>query len=82
LRASLSPQIRHFHLRLLQPVRHPHLAIHRRRRGEVLSGPLALVGAVVELAEAEVAVGLQRTHAEFLSRTEDVRVVGFRQVPL
>jgi hypothetical protein len=26
-----------FCLRLLQPVRHPHLAVHRRRRGQVLA---------------------------------------------
>jgi hypothetical protein len=55
--ASLSPRIRLFRLRLLQPVRHPHLAVHRRRGGEMLLGLLALVRAPVELAEAEVAVG-------------------------
>ena len=42
---------------LLQPIRHAHLAVHRRRRGEVLLRLLALAGAPIELAEAEVAVG-------------------------
>ena len=41
-------------LRLLQPEAHVHLAIHRRRRGEVLLRLLTLAHASVELAEAEV----------------------------
>src|SRR5215831_11987636 len=53
----LSPELRHLRLRLLQPVRHPHLAVHRRRGGEVLLRLLALDRAPVELAKAEVAVG-------------------------
>jgi hypothetical protein len=40
-------------LGMLQPVRHPHLAIHGRRGGEVLLRLLALAGAPVELAEAK-----------------------------
>src|SRR5437773_6574703 len=44
-------------LRLLQPEPHIHLAVHRRRGGEVLLRLLALTRAPVELAEAEVAVG-------------------------
>src|SRR4029450_7273713 len=51
-------------LRLLQPVRHVHLAIHRGRGGEVLPRLLALARAPVELAEAEVAVGHGGAHAE------------------
>src|SRR5262249_39665861 len=31
-----SGQFPHLPFRLLQPVRHPHLAVHRRRGGEVL----------------------------------------------
>src|SRR4030095_15460160 len=50
-------------LRLLQPVRHPHLAVRRRRGGEVLAGLIALARAPVELAEAEVAVGDEGAHA-------------------
>jgi hypothetical protein len=44
-------------LGLLHPVRHPHLAVHRRRYAEVLLRQLAFARAPVELAEAEVAVG-------------------------
>ena len=51
-------------LRLLQPEAHVHLAIHRRRRGEVLLRLLTLAHASVELAEAEVAVGDDRAHAQ------------------
>jgi hypothetical protein len=46
-------------LRLLQPVRHPHLAIHRRRGSEMLLRLLTLARAPGELAEAEVAVSNQ-----------------------
>jgi hypothetical protein len=42
----------HPRLRLLQPVRHAHGAVHRRRSDEMLPGLLTLVRAVVELAEA------------------------------
>src|SRR5262249_13799033 len=51
-------------LRLLQPVRHPHLAVHRRRGGQVLLRLLALARARVELAEAQVAVGDFGAHLE------------------
>src|SRR5262245_61805204 len=51
----LSGHVLSFRLRLLQPVRHPHLAVHRRRGGEVFLRLLALARAPIELAEAEVA---------------------------
>src|SRR5262245_4678823 len=41
-----------FCFRLLQPDLHVHLAVHRRRGGEVLLRLLALARAPVELAEA------------------------------
>ena len=43
-----------------------HLAVHRRSDGEVLLRLLALTRAPVELAEPEVAVGDERTHAELV----------------
>ncbi len=49
---------------LLQIELHVHLAVHRGGGGEVLTGLLALARAPVELAEAEVAVGDERAHAE------------------
>mgnify|MGYP003694201217 CR=1 FL=1 len=54
---TLHLQSLQFRLRLLSQNRHPHLAVHRRRGGEVLLRLLALARAPVELAEAEVAVG-------------------------
>src|SRR5262245_44613791 len=54
-------------LRLLQPVRHPHLSVHRGGRGEVLLFLLALAHTPGELAEAEVAVGDER--AQMRQRT-------------
>src|SRR5262245_11148513 len=57
--SSQRPDLR---LRPLQPVRHPHLAVHRRRGGEVLLRLLALARASAELAEAEVAVGDEGAH--------------------
>src|SRR5215510_9476147 len=52
---SKTAQLFQFRLGLFQPVRHPHLAVHRRRGGEMLLRLLALARAPVELAEAEVA---------------------------
>src|SRR5262249_33506166 len=56
--------VRSVRLSLLQPVRHPHLAVHRRRGDEVLLRLPALARAPVELAEAEVAVGDEGALAE------------------
>ncbi len=55
-------QLPRFLFRLLQPVRHAHLAVHRRGGGEVLVGLQAFAGASVELGEAEVAVGDEGAH--------------------
>src|SRR4029434_4496253 len=62
---------------LLQPVRHPHLAVHRRCGGEVLLRLLALARAPVELAEAEVTVGDERAHAPRLGERPRLAVVAF-----
>src|SRR5262245_20981814 len=64
--------------RLLQPVRHAHLAVHRRRGGEMLLRLLALARAAVELAEAEVAVGDEGAHGEVTSECQCLAVVDFR----
>jgi hypothetical protein len=69
--------IRRFSLRFLQPVRHAHLAVHRRRGGEVLLGLLSLVRAPVELAEAEMAVGDEGAHAELQGQRERSVIVPF-----
>src|SRR5712692_158749 len=53
----------HLQFCLLQPEPHVHLAVHRRRHGEVLLSLLALAGAPVELAETEVALRDERPHA-------------------
>src|SRR5215467_5694948 len=70
-----SADLLNLRLRLLQPVRHVHFAIHRCRGGEVLLGLLALAGASVELAEAEVAVGDERAHAELVGERQRLSVV-------
>ena len=54
----------HFGLRLLQPELHAHLAIHRGSNLEVLFCLLALADIRVQLAEAEVTVRDERTHAQ------------------
>src|SRR6266851_2959604 len=73
--AVSSRQLPHLRLRLLQPVRHAHLAVHRRRGGEVLLRLLASAGAPVELAEAEVAVCDERAHAELTGERQRLAVV-------
>jgi hypothetical protein len=79
---TCSCQLSQLRLRLLQPVRHPHLAVHRRRRREVLLGLLALARAPVELAEAEVAVGDEGAHAARLGECQRLAVValGFSHI--
>src|SRR5215470_15929457 len=63
-------------LRLLQIERHVHLAVHRRRSGEVLARLLGLAFARAQLPEAEVAVGDERTHAARLCEGQRLAVVG------
>src|SRR5262245_62452897 len=74
-RARRESQRLQLRLRLLQVEAHVHLAIHRRRGGEVLLRLLALARAAVELAEPEVAVGDEGAHAERVSERERVTVV-------
>src|SRR4029450_10052891 len=69
-----SRQVPHLRLRLLQPVRHAHLTVHRRRGGEMLLRLLALAGAQVELAEVTVAVGHERAHAELIGQMKGLTI--------
>src|SRR6516162_11947471 len=64
-----------FRFRLLQPEAHIHVAVHRRRRHEMLVCLRLLPGAPIELPEAEVAVGLERAYAQFLGRHERLTIV-------
>src|SRR5262245_25533643 len=57
-------------LRLLQPEGHAHLAVHRRCCLTALLGFGRITRAPVQLAEAEVAVGDEGAHAEFLRHSE------------
>ena len=66
---------RQLRLRLAHPVRHAHLAIHRRRVRQVFSGLVALAGTPVELAEAEVAVGDEGAHAAWPRKRQRLPVV-------
>src|SRR6266478_2017345 len=68
-------ELLHLRLRLLQPEAHLHLPVHRRRGGEVLASLLARAGAPVELAEAVVAAGNERTHLQLLGEREGGAVV-------
>src|SRR5262249_12144785 len=69
-----SCELPHFRLRLLQPEAHVHLAVQRRRGGEVLLSLLPPVRPPVELAEAEMAVGDERTHAARLGHRQRAAV--------
>ena len=64
-------------LRLLQPVRHPHLAIHRRRRRKVLVRLLALSSSAIQLREAGVAVSHEGTHTALFGKGLRIAVVIF-----
>ena len=60
---------------LFEPVRHPHLAIHRSGGRQVLSGFRIIAGPTVQLAEAEVAVGDERTHPKLIGPGESLAVL-------
>src|SRR6266853_5228968 len=76
-RGALPPSVEPSHLlfRLLQPEPHAHLAVHRRRDGEMFFGLRVVARASVEVAEAKVAVGDEGTHAEFLAERQRLTVV-------
>src|SRR5258705_5885465 len=76
--AVSSRQRPHLRLRLLHPVRHLHLVVHRRRGGEMLTRVIPLVCPPVELAEADVAVGKERAHPELLGERQGCTVVALR----
>jgi hypothetical protein len=60
--------------RLGQPEGHVHGAVKVDSRGHFGTGLLGPVGLGIEAAEAAVAVGLQRAHAEFLGQGEALAV--------
>jgi hypothetical protein len=59
----LPARLRQLPLGLRQPERHPHLAQHRDRRRQLGAGLVEAADSVVQLAEAEVAVGLEGTNS-------------------
>src|SRR5215831_4782398 len=61
---TTSRRVAHLRFRLVQVEPHIHLAVHRRRDGEVFLCLVALTGLPIEPAEAEVAVGDGRPHAQ------------------
>jgi hypothetical protein len=65
-----------FRLRLLQPEAHVHLVVHRCGDRHVLGGLCLVTDAMEQLAEAGVAVGLERAHAQLLGRHERLTIVG------
>ena len=71
-----------FHLRqrrlyLRQPEGHLHGAIHLHGGGQLSAGLLLLASLGVQHAEAAVAVGLERAHAQLFGQGEGLLVVGF-----
>src|SRR5882724_9072630 len=72
---SASSQAAHLRLRLLRPESDVHLAVHRQRSRQVFRRLQPVAGATIELAEAEVAMRSERTHAELLRQREAARVV-------
>src|SRR5262245_39157124 len=77
---ALSRELPHLRLGLLQPESHVHLAVHRRRGGEMLLCLLALARAPVELAEAEVGVGDEGAHATLRGQGNCLPIVGPRSL--
>lgn len=64
---------------LWQPEAHLHGAVEVGGGGEFDASPLFLAEPESEPAETEMAVGHERTHAEFLGQNKGLLVMGFRQ---
>src|SRR5262245_8324373 len=73
-----SSQLPHLRLRLLQPVRHAHLAVHRGRGREVPPGLIELARLPAQLAEVEVAVSREGAHPDRISEVPRLREVSLR----
>src|SRR5215813_9048051 len=67
-----SPQRR---LRLGQPESHVHVTVEGYGGGQLGTGLLPLASRGIQRAQAQVAVGLERAHAEFLGQGEGLLVV-------
>lgn len=75
----------HLHQRRLglgQPEGHVHSAVQRDGSGQFSAGLLPLTSRGVQGAEAEVTVGLERTHAEILGQGKGLAVVGFSRLDI
>src|SRR5713226_6357764 len=57
-----------------------HLAVHRCRRRQMLSGLPMPVGLQEELAQVEVAMGDERTHAELAGQGQGLAIAAFRRL--
>src|SRR2546426_783585 len=71
----VSPHLRQRHLGLGQPEGHVHVTIEGDGSGQGSAGQLALAGRSVQRAEATVAVGLERAHAQLFGEGEGLAVV-------
>src|SRR5688500_15358421 len=74
--ARSAGQRRHGGFRLGKPEGHPHGAVEGNGGGQLGTGLLPLGGFDVEGAEAGMAVGSERAHAEFVGEGEGPLVVG------
>src|SRR5262249_7641698 len=64
-------------LRLGQPEGHVHGTVQHKGRGELGTGRCSLLYLGIQCAQAEVAMGSECAHAEFLGQGEGLLVVGF-----
>ena len=65
-----------------QPERHVHGPVQLDGGGQLGAGLLPLAGRGIQRAEAAVAVGLERAHAQLLGQGEGLAVVGFGRLDL
>jgi hypothetical protein len=72
----VSPHLRQRRFSLGQPEGHVHVTVEGNGGGECSVGLLSLVSCGIQRAEAPVAMGLERAHAEFLGQGEGLLVVG------
>jgi len=75
---SLSPltPLYQCYLSALQPEGHIHDAVKLNSSGKLGACLLRTAYPIIQDTETEVAVGLERTHAEFLSQSEGLAIMG------
>src|SRR5215472_14744731 len=77
---TLSTLRAHLRFRMVKPEGHLHLAVHRRRRRQMLSGLLVPAGLSKEPAQVEMDVSDEWTHLELCGQGQGLPIAALRRL--